>query len=102
MTNKERLISLLGFSPAANSAEGGLLDVGIDPSAVYDSANILTLKAVAVGLMKVLLTTADTSNVQTGFAVKYDRAAILKLIDLYETELSDSGSNRIIKAIRPW
>jgi hypothetical protein len=36
MTNKERLISLLGFAPENNSLEGELLDFDIAPGDTYD------------------------------------------------------------------
>jgi hypothetical protein len=104
MTNKERLLTLLGFSPPPNAAEGGLLDVGIAPDSTYDPLAINTLKQVAIGMMKVLLTTADTSNNQTGFAIKYDRDAIMKLIDLYEEEIAPPVvvAEPTIKGIQPW
>lgn len=105
MTNKERLISLIGFSPAINAAEGALLDNALDPTALYVPANINTVKKSAIEVMSALITTADTGNSITGFNSKYDRAAILKLIDQFKDDilgLGTIGSNKIIKGISPW
>lgn len=91
MTNKERLISLLGFAPGdTNSVDGYLIDAGITGSAAYDGSNITELKTIALSLLYLLLSTADYSNTDgAGFvhSVKYDRIAILKRIDILEGEL---------------
>lgn len=107
MTNRERLLALLGFAPAANAAEAGLLDVNMNPEDEYNPSTIDTLKRVAIGMMKVLLTTADTGDQQTGYQIKYDRPSILKLIELYEEELEETGEIPVpaqpkIRGISPW
>lgn len=102
MTNRERLISLLGFEPPKNSAEGALLDFGIDGEGSYAAANIDSIKKAAIEVMKVLLTTADTGNAVTGFTIKYDRAAIEKRIKQLEDELEVTDSQPTIKGIHPW
>lgn len=102
MTNKERLISLIGFSPAENAAEGALLDLGLLSTDTYDTASNLNIKKAAIEVMKALITTADTSNAQTGFAIKYDRASILKLIAQFEQEVGDTTSLPTITGISPW
>lgn len=101
MNNKERLISLLGFEPPINAADGALLDFGIVGTDAYSSSNKNTVKKAAIEVMKVILTTADTTNGQTGFSARYDRRAISKRIAELEDELYLSG-NRIIRGIQPW
>lgn len=103
MTNKERLISFLGFAPPANTAEGALLDAGITESEVYTAANSIPLKKVAITVMELLLTTADTSNNVTGFAIKYDRDAVLKRMNLIKGELGlTDESLPTITGKQPW
>lgn len=102
MTNKERLISLLGFEPPKNSAEGALLDFGLVEAGTYDSSSIDSIKKAAIEVMKVLLTTADTSNAQVGFSIKYDRSAIEKRIKQLEDELEVTDGRPTIKGIHPW
>lgn len=102
MTNRDRLISLLGFEPPKNSAEGALLDLGITDTSDYVVGTLDNIKKAAIEVMKVLLTTADTSNGEVGFAVKYDRAAIEKRITQLEDELDVTDSRQTIKGIHPW
>lgn len=89
MTNKERLISLLGFAPDNNALEGALLDAGVTGSSTYDGTNIVSLKTIAIGLMELLLTTADTSffNGVTTAGIRYDRASILKRMAMLKAEI---------------
>lgn len=86
MTNKERLISLLGFAPPDNSLEGEMLDFDITPAETYEAANSVTLKKAAIKIMELLLTTADTTN-ENQYAIKYDREAVLARIKLLKGEL---------------
>ncbi len=102
MTNKERLISLIGFAPAPNSAEGALLDQGLDPALDYDSSDINTVKKAAIEVMTALITTADTGNGEVGFQIKYDRPSILKLIEQFKEDVGVTVSNRTITGIQPW
>ena len=95
MTNKERLIAFLGFQPSINVAEAALIDEGISPASIYDSSLSNPIKKSAVEVMRVILTTADTSNSTTGFNASYDRSAILKLIEQYERELGIALKPRI-------
>lgn len=89
MTNKERLISLLGFAPDNNALEGALLDAGIAGSDVYANSNLLTLKKAQLELLELLFSTADTSffNGATTSGVRYDRATLLKKIEALKDEL---------------
>lgn len=87
MTNKERLISLLGFAPPVNSAEAAMIDQGIVPSDVYTLSVSVPIKMAAIYIMEVLLTTADTGDATSGFQIKYDRGAVLKRINLLKGEL---------------
>ena len=102
MTNREYFISLLGFAPGVNVAESALIDAGVSITDVYVTGNSVALKTAAIQVMRVLLTTADTANGLTGFSVKYDRTAILKLIALYETELGITTGQPTIKARNVW
>ncbi len=102
MTNKERLISLLGFAPPSNSAEAALIDIGLTETDTYIVGNLDSVKRAAIEVMKVLLTTADTGNAQTGFSIKYDRAAIEKRIAQLEDELDVVVDKPTIKGIHPW
>lgn len=102
MTNKERLISLLGFAPPPNSAEAALIDIGLGETDTYIVGNLDSVKRAAIEVMKVLLTTADTGNAQTGFSIKYDRAAIEKRIAQLEDELDVVIDKPTIKGIHPW
>lgn len=101
MTNKDRLISLLGFEPPKNSAEGALIDLGMVDTADYIVGNLDNIKRAAIEVMKVLLTTADTSNGEVGYSIKYDRAAIEKRIAQLQDEL-DVVTGPMIKGIHPW
>ena len=101
MTNKERLIAFLGFQPSINVAEAALMDAGITLNDIYDSSLANTIKRAAVEVMKIILTTADTGNSTTGFTAKYDRVAILKLIDQYERELGSTLAPKIT-ALKVW
>jgi len=103
MTNKDRLISLLGFSPANNHAiDGALTDAGIDGSEVYDGGNIVQLKNAAIEIMELLLSTPDVSNTE-GQAIKYDRNAVLARIKQYKTDLGIIVEERAtITAKQPW
>ncbi len=92
----------MGFNPGPNAAEGALSDLGIDPVGTYDSFSIDSIKAAAIEIMSALITTADTINSTVGFDIKYDRAAILKLIQQYRDDIGIVVSGRIIRGIHPW
>jgi hypothetical protein len=103
MTNKERLISLLGFAPPANSAEGALLDASIDGAGVYNASLSSAIKKVAIQVMELLLTTADTNNGKVGFNINYDRTAIITRIKMIKGELGIyDESLPTIKGVSVW
>ena len=88
MTNKERLISLLGFGVSdQNSLEGAMIDRGIVGTDPYASGNTVTLKKCAIEVMELLLTTADTTDSTPGFSTTFDRDAVLKRINLLKGEI---------------
>lgn len=90
MTNKDRIISLLGFLPAEdNSIEGALLDNGLTGTDAYDATKSIQVKTAALGVLELLLTTADTSQTAdiTVSSTKYDRNAVLARIKLLKGEL---------------
>lgn len=100
MTNKERLISLLGFAPPKNSAEGALQDLGLGDADTYIVGNLVTVKKAAIEVMNIIITTADTGNNEVGWTAKYDRPSILKRIAQLEDEITDTHPT--IKGIQPW
>ena len=102
MTNQERLISLLGFAPPPNAAEGALLDNGVTGTDVYEPSLSSSIKKAAIEVMNVIITTADTGNAQTGFQIKYDRQSILQRIKQLQDELDLDDAQPKIKGIRPW
>lgn len=78
MTNKERLISLIGFAPDnQNAIEGALLDASIDPDGDYEAGNLKVFKKATIEVIDILLSTPDTSNPQSGMSIKYDRPSLL-------------------------
>jgi len=103
MTNQERLVSLLGFAPSDNSAEGALLDAGIDKEADYVPASLVAIKTAAIGIMEQLLTSADTGSGVVGWTAKYDRTAVLARIKLYKSELGLSDESQpVIRGLKVW
>lgn len=87
MTNRERLISLLGFEPSnSNTIDGSLLDFGITSSETYAASNIIPIKKAAISVLEILLSTADTKN-ENGYEIKYDRDAIEKRLQALKNEV---------------
>lgn len=88
MTITERIASLIGFAPSnPNVIIGECTDMGLTPTAAYDASQQVAVKTAAIHVMETLLTTADTTNGEVGFSIKYDRSAILKRIDQLKNEL---------------
>lgn len=91
MTNKDRVLSLIGFAPANdNSIDGELLDLGISGTATYDVTQSVAVKTAAIRVMELILTTADTTNENgSGFtnSLKFDRNAVLARINQLKNEL---------------
>lgn len=104
MTNKERLLSLIGFAPSDDNAlEGTLLDSGIDGSAAYIISNSVPVKRCAIEVMELLLTTANTSDVTPGFSITYDRNAVLARIKLLKQEIGVvDDSLPVITGLNVW
>lgn len=88
MTNKERLISLIGFAPPANALDGALLDLGIVGADTYTAANSVDVKKAAIQVIQVILSTADTIN-ENEFQIKYDRPSLIKYLDTLKSEVGD-------------
>lgn len=91
MTNKDRVLSLIGFAPSNDNAiDGELLDLGIAGAATYDVSQLVGVKTAAIRVMELLLTTADTSNENgSGFtnSIRFDRNAVLARINQLKNEL---------------
>jgi hypothetical protein len=102
VTNKERLISLLGFSADNNAVEGALLDAGIEPGDSYVAESSLITKGAAIEVLKILLSTPDTT-MENANSVRYDRNAILKRIAQLEYEIGiEDVSAPKVTFINPW
>jgi len=103
MTTKERLISLLGFQPAnINSIDGALIDVGLTGLETYTIAQSRQIKTVELSILQLLLSTADTSNIE-GVSTKYDRRAVEARIKLLKGELGLTDlSQPTINTKRVW
>jgi hypothetical protein len=87
MTNADRTISLIGFAPANTDAlPGALIDRGVDPEGTYDGSNKDLIKAAAIEVMELLLTTADTRN-EGGYSITFDRKAVMERINQLKNEL---------------
>lgn len=102
MTNRDRLISLVGFAPQTNVTDGALIDAGVSAVEIYTSANADVLKKVAIGVMQVILSTADTTT-PDGMVIKYDRPSLLALIKEYKKDLGITDiETPIINSVSKW
>lgn len=110
MTNKERLIALLGFQAEPNAIEAALLDNDVNGSATYVKANLDGIKKAAISLMEVLLSTPDTSNSHSGFNVNYDRDSIEERLKVFRAQTGTRPSpsnppvftNPKVRGVSPW
>lgn len=102
MTIQERIEAYIGFSPAnALAIEAAAIDAGLISGGTYVIADALAVKRAAVEVMKILLSTADTTN-ENGYGIKWDRASLLKRIADLEEEIEPTvPANRII-GLNPW
>ena len=101
MTNRERLISHVGFAPAnQNAVEGALIDLGIDGNLPYDASNQLPIKKAAIQVMRVLLTTADTQNENT-YQITFDRDNVIANIKMLEAEIEGATDSQPYITSRP-
>lgn len=64
-----------------------MIDLGIEASDEYTIENAIPVKKAAIAIMDLLLTTADTSNPESGMSIRYDRASVLKRIALLKGEI---------------
>ncbi len=102
MTNRERLISFVGFSPDANSVDGALIDAGIEGSELYLASQEKPLKLVAIELLELLISTPDTGN-ENGYTIRYDRGAIEGRIARLKGDLGLLvGEKTLIRALHLW
>jgi ABC-type uncharacterized transport system YnjBCD ATPase subunit len=103
MTNKERLISILGFSPSdANAVDGALIDAELDDIAAYTVANKSKVRAAAIYLLEMLLSTPDTGNSDPAFSIKYDRNAIQKRLSSLIAEQDGEEAIPTIRTMPIW
>jgi hypothetical protein len=101
MTNKERLISLLGFTPDHNSIDGELLDAGITGAATYDGSEKDGIRTCAINLIELLLTTPDQTS-DNGFKVIYDRKAVMEKLGILKGETGETLVKRNIQRANFW
>lgn len=101
MTNKESLISLVGFAPNKEALERCSIDYEFDPTAAYAKGLQSTLKKAAIDLLRGLISTPNTWN-ENGYKIEYDRDAILALIAQYEEDLGIVKAQPIIRGKRVW
>lgn len=103
MTNKERLIALLGFTPPNdNSVIASLLELGLNASDEYNVANVNKIKKAAIEVMSILLSTADTGNGVVGWTAKYDRDAVIKRMNQLKSEVDSESTTPTIKGVTVW
>ncbi len=102
MTNRERLISFVGFAPQPDAVDGALIDAGIDGTATYTAAQSIPLKTQSIALMELLLTTANTNDGASVFGVSYDRNAVLARIKMYKQELGITDDSLPVISSKPW
>lgn len=106
MTNKERVISLLGFSPGnTNAVDGALIDFGVNGADTYALANTVVIKKCALQVLELLLSTANVSTSTSGATTSsttYDRNAVLRRIADLREELGIVIGKPTIKGIHQW
>lgn len=106
MTNRERVISYLGFEPNKLSVESSLLDAGLigaDEFDINDTTNNNAAKTATIRLIDILFSTPDTTN-ENGYVIKYDRASLLRLQDKLQSEIDGViiATGPTIRAINKW
>ena len=105
MTNKEYLISQLGFTPSnQNAIEGALIDAEITAGDSYNSSNRVLIKTAALDVLRILLSTADTEQGtdETRQSVKFDREAVTRRIRDLELELGITSGVPRVKGVQVW
>jgi hypothetical protein len=88
LTNREKILSILGHASPTNAVEGVMIDndiIGYDP---YVKDNLIPVLKAKKSLLRILLSTPDTTN-ENGYGIKYDRKAIRD--DIKDTEDEISG-----------
>lgn len=107
MTTKAYIISMLAFAPDnTDSVDAQMIDQSIDPAVTYNPSMKLACVKAAIGVMQMLLTTADTRNRIDGtmdHQIQFDRAQVMARIKLLKGEnniLDNSMPN--ISAPRIW
>lgn len=105
MTNQDYLLSQLGFAPGNNNTLlGAMIDQGIVATDAYVVSNMNTLKMAAVSIIKILLTTPDTTDGsnETAFAIKYDRTAVMARLKMLELDLGLTDAIPTVTGRSPW
>lgn len=102
MTNRERLISLIGFAPSNNTLDGALLDLGINGADTYTAANAVDVKKAAIQVIQVILSTADTIN-ENEYSIKFDRPSLIKYLDTLKAEVGEeTATTPVITSKAVW
>ncbi|MES2620240.1 MAG: DUF6706 family protein [Bacteroidota bacterium] len=97
MTNKERLLAMLGFSPSPQAINAALIDFQIQGDIVYDGSAYPLIRLAAIRLMEVLITTPNVSNGEAGLSTTYDRGAIERRIASLKSEINISAGKSIAR-----
>lgn len=92
MTNRERLISVVGFEAEANALDGALIDADLTAADEYTKANAPQVQKAAREVLQGLLVSSMTEG---GYSVTYDRKAI-------EAKLKAIGGGPKVRALNVW
>lgn len=109
MTNKAKLLSLIGFAPSnADVVIGALQDVGLTDTDNYvpTDSNLLVMKKAKLQVLRTLYSTADVTTSNSGIvsnSIEYDRNALDKEIKRLEGELGIIVTPvSTVRAVRRW
>lgn len=104
MTNKQRLIGLLGFTPQNNTVDAELIDVDIDGAAtyVYNAANLIALKKCAINILQVALSMANTNDGLSNFQINWRPGDLQDYINILKEQVGDTSGRPSIKGVCRW
>jgi hypothetical protein len=108
VTNKQAIESFLGFGQGNDDQVNIQLAVqGVDPVGTFDltkaAESIVPIEKAALEVMRILLTTADNTNDQPLYTIKWDRVAVLKRIQALEYKYGlVTDSTPTITSVRVW
>jgi hypothetical protein len=83
VTNKERVISLVGFEASDTAIEGALIDNDLTAGSTYEKANAVPVAKAAISVLRSLIV---SSVKEGGYTINYDKDLIVKRIQSLEKE----------------